>query len=51
MDHAIENEYKDAHKQGFNDGINGIDNLYIIAINDYHREYNRGYKAGASLSS
>jgi hypothetical protein len=43
------NDTRDAHSQGFYDGIGGFENLYINATNDYMREYNRGHKAGASM--
>lgn len=43
-------ENDNAHYTGFNDGIENHDNMYPIPINDYQREYNRGYKAGLFMS-
>ena len=41
---------KDAHYLGFNDGIENRNSMYPIPVNEYQREYNRGYKAGELLA-
>lgn len=44
------NEYADAHSSGFYDGLQSKKNFYPVPINDYQKEYNRGYKSGRFLS-
>ena len=39
-------KFKDAHEIGFRDGLSGDSNQYQKPVNDYHKEYNRGYKSG-----
>jgi hypothetical protein len=35
-----------AHSQGWNAGLNGGQKLYLNPVNEYQKEFNRGFRAG-----
>jgi hypothetical protein len=44
-------ENKDAHRQGYHDALDKQGNLYPNPVNDYQKEYNRGYKYGSAMAN
>jgi hypothetical protein len=36
----------DAHKQGWESGLNGGQKDFVNPVNDYQKEFNRGFRAG-----
>jgi hypothetical protein len=39
-------EAHEAHMAGYNDGLDNQPNKYPEPINEYQKEYNRGYESG-----
>ena len=39
----------DAHKQGFDAGLYNTGSPFINPVNDYQKDYNRGYAAGSYM--
>jgi hypothetical protein len=39
-------ELHEAHMAGYNDGLDNQPNMYPEPINEYHKEYNRGFESG-----